>query len=241
MNRPAATTTASGVSVYGFRFYMPDTGRWLSSDPIGERGGINLYGMVGNDPVNRWDYLGLYLLEVNRDTKLLVKSLGGAAISEPWMSLGQISTYLELQCCKSISITAEGMVMVDTDGTGPSHGDPDQQNETSYKPGGTSLNADDTACAVAPSIMSWDSGSGESILRPGDSATISANGRSISAVVGDFGRNKIAGSENTTFGEISYKAVQDLGITITITKRHGPVVEEHAVKVVFYPKCKKKK
>jgi hypothetical protein len=35
------------------------TGRWPSRDPIEERGGINLYGFVGNDGVNRWDRLGL--------------------------------------------------------------------------------------------------------------------------------------------------------------------------------------
>jgi RHS repeat-associated protein len=50
---------ASGVRNYGFRYYSPELGRWPSRDPIGERGGLNLYGMVGNDPVNRWDYLGL--------------------------------------------------------------------------------------------------------------------------------------------------------------------------------------
>ncbi len=43
---------------YGFRYYSPDTGRWLNRDPIGERGGLNLYGFVGNDGVNTWDYLG---------------------------------------------------------------------------------------------------------------------------------------------------------------------------------------
>lgn len=59
-NRPAATTTAPGVSVYGYRYYAPDTGRWASRDPIGERGGINLYGFVGNDPVGRIDKYGLY-------------------------------------------------------------------------------------------------------------------------------------------------------------------------------------
>ena len=32
---------------------------WPSRDPIGERGGINLYGMVGNDAVGRLDKLGL--------------------------------------------------------------------------------------------------------------------------------------------------------------------------------------
>jgi hypothetical protein len=34
-------------------------GRWLSRDPIEEDGGMNLYGMVGNDSVNRWDVLGM--------------------------------------------------------------------------------------------------------------------------------------------------------------------------------------
>jgi RHS repeat-associated protein len=43
----------------GYRFYNPSTGRWLNRDPIGEDGGMNLYGMVGNNPVNAWDYLGL--------------------------------------------------------------------------------------------------------------------------------------------------------------------------------------
>jgi hypothetical protein len=32
---------------------------WPSRDPIGERGGVNLYGFLGNDGVNRWDYIGL--------------------------------------------------------------------------------------------------------------------------------------------------------------------------------------
>jgi hypothetical protein len=39
-------------------FYHPDTGRWLSRDPIGEKGGVNLYGFVENNPINRWDILG---------------------------------------------------------------------------------------------------------------------------------------------------------------------------------------
>ena len=44
---------------YGYRYYDPETGRWPSRDPIGERGGVNLYGFVGNNGVNRWDYLGM--------------------------------------------------------------------------------------------------------------------------------------------------------------------------------------
>ncbi|MCF6313821.1 MAG: RHS repeat-associated core domain-containing protein [Verrucomicrobiales bacterium] len=45
----------SGWLYYGFRFYSVKTGRWISRDPIGERGGVNLYGFVGNDGVNAVD------------------------------------------------------------------------------------------------------------------------------------------------------------------------------------------
>jgi RHS repeat-associated protein len=44
---------------YEYRVYDPATGRWLSRDPIGEAGGENLYGFVGNDPINQIDRFGL--------------------------------------------------------------------------------------------------------------------------------------------------------------------------------------
>jgi hypothetical protein len=40
-------------------FYNPSTGRWLSRDPIGEKGGPSLHGFVLNDAVGHMDYLGL--------------------------------------------------------------------------------------------------------------------------------------------------------------------------------------
>ncbi len=51
--------TESGLIYYGFRYYSPSLGRFINRDPIGEAGGQNLYGFVGNDPVNNWDYLGM--------------------------------------------------------------------------------------------------------------------------------------------------------------------------------------
>lgn len=44
---------------YGYRYYDPLTERWPSRDPIEERGGVNLYGFVGNDGVNKLDSLGM--------------------------------------------------------------------------------------------------------------------------------------------------------------------------------------
>jgi RHS repeat-associated protein len=53
----------SGFNYYGYRFYNPVVGKWLSRDPIEELGGMNLNGMVGNNPVNEVDALGLASLD----------------------------------------------------------------------------------------------------------------------------------------------------------------------------------
>ena len=44
---------------FGYRCYDPNTGRWLSKDPSGEQGGLNLYVMTANESVNLTDALGL--------------------------------------------------------------------------------------------------------------------------------------------------------------------------------------
>jgi RHS repeat-associated protein len=43
---------------YGYRWYDPLTGRWPSREPIGEQGGLNLYGFVRSDGINWVDILG---------------------------------------------------------------------------------------------------------------------------------------------------------------------------------------
>jgi RHS repeat-associated protein len=49
----------TGYYNYGYRYYLPELGKWPSRDPIGERGGENLYGFVGNDAISYVDILGL--------------------------------------------------------------------------------------------------------------------------------------------------------------------------------------
>jgi RHS repeat-associated protein len=49
----------SGLYYYGFRFYDANSQRWLNRDPIGERGGTNLFAYVANEPLRRRDPLGL--------------------------------------------------------------------------------------------------------------------------------------------------------------------------------------
>ena len=49
----------TGLYYYGYRYYTPGIGRWLNRDPIGERGGPNLYASCRNDMHSRVDPLGL--------------------------------------------------------------------------------------------------------------------------------------------------------------------------------------
>ncbi|MFA7149227.1 MAG: RHS repeat-associated core domain-containing protein, partial [Syntrophomonadaceae bacterium] len=54
---------ATGFVSFEQRYYKPPFAMWLSRDIIGERGGWRLYGFVGNNGVNGWDYLGLLTLD----------------------------------------------------------------------------------------------------------------------------------------------------------------------------------
>ncbi|QLL16012.1 RHS repeat-associated core domain-containing protein [Pseudomonas chlororaphis] len=49
----------TGLYYYGFRYYAPWLGRWLNPDPAGTVDGLNLFCMVGNNPITRKDPAGL--------------------------------------------------------------------------------------------------------------------------------------------------------------------------------------
>jgi RHS repeat-associated protein len=70
--------SSTGLYYYGYRHYDPKTGRWPSRDPIEERGGVNLYGMVANNAVNKSDYLGL---EEQTTSMGIGAAIGGAAVT----------------------------------------------------------------------------------------------------------------------------------------------------------------
>lgn len=64
---------ATGLYYYGYRYYQPWAGRWLSADPMGTVDGLNLFGMVRNNPVTYSDVDGRMLRRKteNNDTEEL--------------------------------------------------------------------------------------------------------------------------------------------------------------------------
>lgn len=66
---------ATGLYYYGFRYYAPWQQRWLNPDPVGAIDGLNLYAMVGNNPLTFRDANGLnktgkYEIEVGVKNRL---------------------------------------------------------------------------------------------------------------------------------------------------------------------------
>ena len=45
---------------FGYRYYSPADTKWLTVDPLQERGGLNFTACCGGDPVNQVDPMGLY-------------------------------------------------------------------------------------------------------------------------------------------------------------------------------------
>ena len=54
-----AVDNETGLLYYGYRYYSPKLGRWISRDPLQEQGGLNLYEYCNGNPVDGMDQLGL--------------------------------------------------------------------------------------------------------------------------------------------------------------------------------------
>ncbi len=70
---------------YGYRYYNPSTGRWISRDPAAEGAGANLLDFVANSPVSRIDAQGLFATGDHRELTTLSfnRAVGPPTVSMP--------------------------------------------------------------------------------------------------------------------------------------------------------------
>ena len=88
---------------YGYRYYSPDIGRWISRDPIEEQGGFNLYAFVNNDPVNHWDMLGLECTVKKNAQREEIIDIDSSRSPNGWECTLKLSTLNELNMSNSLS------------------------------------------------------------------------------------------------------------------------------------------
>jgi len=114
------TDDETGLLYYGYRYYNPSTGRWPSRDPMGEYGGLNLYGYVFNSPVNWIDPLGLGNFPVPRSTTCAEPNPSNPRPKQRW-GPGQMP---EDQVFRAIESLKEQRTLQKITGIGPARGGP---------------------------------------------------------------------------------------------------------------------
>ena len=121
------------------------------------------------------------------------------------------------------SVTFTAKAAVDTDGSGPMHGDPDGQHDTSLHLNGKALNADeDRYFVLPPQIIQAVPGI---VLGCQGKVRNTRNGRESEATPGDIGPHR-------KIGEISVALAQALGINASPT-RGGE--DAHVIEYTFWP------
>jgi RHS repeat-associated protein len=118
----------SGLNFSRTRAYDSTLGKWTSVDPIGEQGGLNLYGYVGNDPVTTTDPSGLFWYNdlanwARRKAACYQKAIDFSGLA--WEDAGVLDFFVELAA--RVLETPEGISHLG-EGTGKWWEDPSLEN-----------------------------------------------------------------------------------------------------------------
>jgi RHS repeat-associated protein len=92
--------TESGWDNYGFRYYLPWLGSWPSRDPIGENGGVNLYGSGLNSLVNQFDLLGLWNCDDKCDLQAQCSIRKGGSVGDKAKKNQECLSWKQKNCKK---------------------------------------------------------------------------------------------------------------------------------------------
>jgi len=94
----------SGLHYNRYRYYIVANGRYLSPDPIGQYGGVNLFSYANSNPLAVTDFLGLD--PPSRATQALLQQ--GARMVDGGNPIGQQVCYSGFVSCQSDAASGEG-------------------------------------------------------------------------------------------------------------------------------------
>jgi len=90
---------------FGYRFYNPDSGRWLNRDPLGESGGKNLFSFALNFPTGAYDTLGESASYFNCQTSHMHRHVSGGVLAA--FGVAYDETVRECDCCDENGATGK--------------------------------------------------------------------------------------------------------------------------------------
>ncbi|WP_241907075.1 RHS repeat domain-containing protein [Vibrio splendidus] len=139
----------SGLVYFGYRFYMPNLGRWLNRDPLQEQGGINLYAYVDGDPLGYVDPDGRFAVAMLHPavaipvSYVVCRALGGCEIPNlpDWPSWQNSNEEDEEGPKRARNKKRKGQGPCEIDRIDPPHGQPGSQWHAHGTKGGA-LNQD---------------------------------------------------------------------------------------------------